>query len=110
MASRAAHYRVADPASIERRVAPRLPVAITNVSLRKLARQPADAILRDLSIYGCRIEAREGFAAGERVWLRLDGGLPIAASVVWSEGGAVGCRFDTPIARPVLRSIVLSLA
>ncbi len=110
MASRATQYRTAQPALIEQRAAMRLPVAISNASVRKLADQPADAVLRDLSIYGCRIETREPFAAEERVWVRLGGSLPVAATVVWSDGGALGCRFDVPIARALLRSIVLTLA
>ena len=109
MGTKASQYRPAEPARVERREAMRLPVAISGASVRKLTEQPADALLCDLSVYGCRIEAQGVFKADERVWVRLAGGLPIAGSVVWVDGDMIGCRFDVPIARTTLRSVVLSL-
>jgi hypothetical protein len=87
----------------------RLAIAITGASVRKHAAQPDDATLRDLSVYGCRIETACDYVPGDRVWIRLSGSLPIAGEVVWAIDGVIGCRFDAPIARALLRSIVLSL-
>lgn len=45
----------------------------------------------------------------EPVWLSLNDSPPIAAKVMWSADGVLGCRFDTPIARALLRSLTLTL-
>ena len=110
MASRATQFRTAEPAAVEKRGALRLAVAITGASVRKHATQPDEATLRDLSVYGCRIETNGDYGTGDRVWVRLSGSLPIGAEVVWATDGVIGCRFDEPIARALLRNIVLSLA
>ena len=64
---------------------------------------------RDLSTFGCRIETTGDHVAGERVWLRLSGGLPVAATVVWAAGGLAGCRFDDPLPRELVRALALGL-
>ena len=66
--------------------------------------------LCDLSPFGCRIESEGAHAAGDRVWLRLAGGLPIAATVVWSDGGRTGCRFDEGLPRETVRALTLGIA
>ncbi|WP_419810031.1 PilZ domain-containing protein [Sphingomonas sp.] len=69
---------------------------------------PPDARLLDLSIYGCRLAA-EVRDVGERLWLRFDGGAPIEATVVWAAAGRLGCRFDAPIARQLMRDLTRAL-
>jgi hypothetical protein len=110
MASKATQFRTAEPAAVEQRGALRLAVAISGASVRKLSAQPDDATLRDLSVYGCRIETDGGYATGDRIWIRLSGSLPIGGEVMWATDGLIGCRFDVPIARALLRTVVLSLA
>lgn len=107
MASRATQYRPVQPAGIDSRTAIRHPVSFTRTTLRRLAEEPESAELTDLSIYGCRILTGEMLAAGERLWLRFTGGIPIAATVVWCSDGLMGCRFDKPIASRVARSLTL---
>ena len=106
----ATHYRLADPAPIEQRRARRQPVAIAAASVRHVASEPQNAVLKDLSIYGCRIESGGEHLAGQRVRLRLNGSAAVAATVVWSADGIAGCRFDEPIDRALLRSLVLTMA
>lgn len=106
----ATQFRACAPATIEQRGALRLPVAVSGASVRRHSEQPADATLLDLSVYGCRVATDGEFVADERIFVRLTGGLPIPAAVIWVEDGVLGCRFNTPIARSLLRSVVLSLA
>jgi hypothetical protein len=91
----------------ERRSSPRLAVGVTKVSVRKLSEQPAEASLGDLSIYGCRIKSPLDHNAGERVWLRFVGMNPVNATIVWSDNGFAGCRFDVPIDKGLFRSLTL---
>jgi hypothetical protein len=93
----------------ERRSASRLVVGITKVSVRKISEQPAEASLGDLSIYGCRIKSSLDHNPGERVWLRFTGMNPVHATIVWSENGYAGCRFDVPINNSLFRSLTLGL-
>lgn len=100
-------YRKVAPARLEQRGAVRHPVAIKRASIRGHGRQPADAELDDLSVYGCRISVDGEFKTGERLWLSFAGGKAIAASTVWCDDGKLGCRFDEPLERDVFRSLTL---
>ncbi len=91
----------------ERRDERRFEAQVTRASLREHAHEPASAGLIDISIYGCRIACDTDAETDEPVWLRLNGSLPIAAKVVWNRGGLLGCRFDMPIGRPLLRSLTI---
>lgn len=108
MASRASRYVTAEPASLEQRASPRIAVSITDATVRQHAAEAVSATLSDLSAYGCRVASMGEHAAGDRVWVRLAGGLPIAATVVWSADGLTGCRFDEGLARETLRAITLT--
>ncbi|WP_293884287.1 PilZ domain-containing protein [Sphingomonas sp.] len=92
---------------INRRSSPRVSVLVAQASVRKFSEQPTEAVLGDLSIYGCRIQSPLEHSANERVWLRFSGTNPIHATVVWSDKGFVGCRFDVPIANSLFRSLTL---
>ena len=105
MASRATAYR---PAAIsDRRDAARVDAQVMRAALRSATNEPTPATLVEISIYGCRIACDLTPEVDEPVWLRLGGSLPIAAHVVWSEGTRIGCRFDAPIGRPLLRSLTI---
>lgn len=106
MASRATAYRPMAPD--ERRDEPRLAAQVGRATLRAMAQEPAGATLLEISIYGCRLACDVEHDVDEPVWLRLDGSLPIAARVVWSRDGRIGCRFDQPIARSLLRALTIS--
>ncbi len=108
MASRATAYR--PMIKTDQRDARRFEAQVTRASLREVTQEPAGAGLVDISIYGCRIACDTDVETGEPVWLRLNGSLPIAAKVVWNRGGLLGCRFDTPIGRPLLRSLTIGEA
>ncbi|MDQ2877791.1 MAG: PilZ domain-containing protein [Pseudomonadota bacterium] len=107
MATRLSQYRSVAPALIEQRSEARHLVAVTRTTVRRLGATAIVAHLHDLSIYGCRVASTEAHPEGERVWLRLAGGTPIAATVVWCDAGFVGCRFDQPIARAMVRALTL---
>lgn len=89
----------------EHRRAERHAIAVGRASVRGMGEQPADAELLDLSIYGCRIAVVTEHVTGDRLWLRLDGGWPIPGTVVWIDGGRLGCRFDQPIAGSLVREL-----
>ncbi len=105
MASRATAYR--PMASVDRRDEVRADAQVTRASLRGLAQEPSGAGLVEISIYGCRLDCASDAEVDEPVWLRLNGSLPIAAKVIWNREGVLGCRFDTPIGRPLLRSLTI---
>lgn len=96
-------------APTEERAAPRQIVSVTRAAVRGPGQDPAESSLRDLSIYGCRLELDAAWQPDDRIWLRLDGGPPIAATVVWAEARWIGCRFDTPIATATMRALTRSL-
>lgn len=94
-------------AAVDRRDDVRVDAQVTRASLRGLAQDPSGAGLVEISIYGCRLACESEAEADESVWLRLNGSLPIAAKVIWNRDGVLGCRFDTPIGRPLLRSLTI---
>lgn len=110
MATKYSQYRRVEPASLEQRAEPRLKLSITRASVRRHGKTPIDALLHDLSTYGCRIAAGVDAEQGERLWLRFDGRMPIAATVVWCLDGMVGCRFDEQIERAMMRALTLRIA
>ena len=116
MATRLSRYRAAPPATLDQRRADRAMVAITRTNIRQpdkegCGSEPGDhAELHDLSIYGCRLSSVIEWFAGERLWLCFAGGKPVAAEVMWSDAGRIGCRFDTPIERTLARSLTIAAA
>ena len=68
-----------------------------------------DVSLIDLSTFGCRLSGEHDANIGDRVRLDL-GGTAVSATVMWTRDDMLGCRFDAPIARPLMRSLVLGLA
>lgn len=59
----------------------------------------------ELSVYGCRLAIVGPHSADTRVWLRLDGSWPIAATVVSTDRGEIACRFDKPIPNILMREL-----
>ncbi len=109
MATRISQYRAVTPALVEQRSEARHRILVTPATVRKLGDEPDEALLRDLSVYGCRIASPNDYPVDERLWLRFNGSMPIAATVVWNEGGQIGCRFDAPIERSLMRALTLVL-
>jgi hypothetical protein len=107
MATRTSQFRKVDAAALDRRTAPRQMVQISRATVRGHGAEPLDAILSDVSIYGCRLASPAASLGLDRIWLRLDGSLPIAATIVWREDDTMGCRFDTPIERALMRSLTI---
>lgn len=100
-------YRKPEPALVEQREAVRHAVFVDRATVRRHRSQPVEARLQDLSIYGCKLECRAIRKAEERIWLRFQGGMPIAATVIWSKDGQIGCRFDSPISSGMVRAMTL---
>lgn len=97
-----------DPAVIDQRRGERRPLAVARAEGTvgiEAGGEPGTARLLDLSIYGCRLAVRGWHDEGDRLWLRFDGGWPVAANVVWTDGSRVGCRFDEPIAGATMREL-----
>lgn len=92
----------------ERRRDQRRSIAVSGASVQDGGGTVA-ATLLDLSIYGCRLAVGEWHDEGDRLWLRFDGGWPIAASVVWTDGERIGCRFDAPISHSLMREVTRAL-
>ena len=107
MATRLSQYRAVTPALVEHRAAPRHRILVTRATVRKKGEPPQEATLHDLSVYGCRLACRTAHGEGERLWLRFRDDLPVAATVVWNDGDHIGCRFDAPIDRTLMRSLTL---
>lgn len=107
MATRLSQFRSVTAALVEQRSEQRHRILVTPATIRKLGDEPDEATLRDLSVYGCRISCLAEYPAGERLWLRFNGSMPVAGTVVWNDGGQIGCRFDAPIERSLMRSLTL---
>jgi PilZ domain len=108
MASVASAYRRVEPARIEQRSLARQPVVVRRATVRGHGRQPVEAELIDLSIYGCRLSVDAAYKAEDRLWLRFAGSEPVAATAIWIENGELGCRFDTPLDRMLFRALTLA--
>lgn len=91
----------------DQRAAPRHKVQVTRATVRQIGQKAVEAVLMDLSIFGCRVSSHERFEKGDRVFVRFAGSMPLAAQVIWSEDGETGCRFDKPLERSLLRSLIL---
>lgn len=110
MATRLSQYRAVAPARIDQRAHPRHRLHVTRAaSVRKKGNAPLEAALHDLSSYGCRLILTGKFEEGQGLWLQFQNALPIAATVMWSDGEHVGCRFETPIERTLMRSLTLGI-
>jgi hypothetical protein len=107
MATRLSQFRAVGPASVEQRSEPRHRVLVSRATVRKHGEAPVEAVLRDLSVYGCRLRCAAELLPGERLWLRLHGSMPVSAEVVWNDGEHLGCRFDDPIERSLMRALTL---
>lgn len=113
MASQASRYSMVAAASFDARRIERQVVTMTrttprSATARSAAPDPRDAQLRDISIYGCRLVTADRPRPGARLLLRIGGGAPVAATVVWSDEATAGCRFETPIPTRLVRSINLA--
>lgn len=109
MALTTSAYRRVEPARIEQRAVQRHSVVIRRATVRGHGRQPTEAELIDLSIYGCRLMTDAHYTAGDRLWLRFANEKPVAATAIWIEGGSIGCRFDEPLDRGLFRALTLAL-
>ena len=108
MATRFSQVRSVAPALVEQRLAPRHRVQLMREA--QTADLPAqEVLLHDVSSYGCRVEGHADVAAGERLWLRLAAGAPTASTVVWRDGAQIGCRFDEPIDRGLMRALTRAI-
>jgi hypothetical protein len=109
MAVRTSPYRRPDPARIDQRGVDRHPVFIQQATMRRHRAPSIEAKLYDVSIFGCRLACDAPVKPDERIWLRIRGGMPIAATVMWASDGLVGCRFDAPISSGTVRALSLGL-
>ncbi len=100
-------YRTVKPALIEQRKVYRHPVQIQRAAIRAHGKKGKSGELVDVSVYGCRVACETKIAEDTRVWLRFEGGSPIAAAVVWCKDGHIGCRFDEKLDPAIFRSLTL---
>ncbi|RZI58454.1 MAG: PilZ domain-containing protein [Zymomonas sp.] len=107
MATRATQYRTVTPALVDQRSEHCHSILMGDGKAPRNDNAPVEVTLRDLSVYGCRLACRVAHEAGERIWLMLTGDKSVPAQVVWNDGEHIGCRFDTPIDRSLMRSLTL---
>ena len=100
-------YRKVEPARLEQRDVARHPVLLQKATVRRHSKQPIEAKLVDLSVYGCRVLLDGGFKVGDRLWVRLANSNPISATAVWAEGDRLGCKFDELLDRALFRELTL---
>lgn len=62
--------------------------------------------LMDVSTFGCRVGGDGAETIGDHVRLTFGGRPPVPATVVWRHDGAIGCRFDKPIATSLMRQLI----
>lgn len=104
-----ARYLPAAPPRVDQRRSERQPVSVSLATVREIGQDARDARLLDLSAYGCRMAMSGDQDEDARVWLRFDGGWPIAATVIWARNDMVGCRFDDPIPGALMRELTRAL-
>ena len=102
-------YRTPDPARVDQRQVSRHIVLLRKSTVRKKSAQAFEARIAELSIYGCRLFTDAVFAIGDAVTVSLDDCNTISAKAVWQEDGRIGCRFDEPLDREVLRLMTLHI-
>ncbi|MGL4314750.1 MAG: PilZ domain-containing protein [Sphingomonas sp.] len=102
-------YRRPEPALVEQRRSDRHPVFIQRATVRRGRTKPVEARLQDVSIFGCKLACADAAMPDERVWLSIQGGMPIEATVVWADNGLIGCRFAQPISGGTVRALTLGL-
>lgn len=100
-------YRKVAPAKLEQREVLRHPVLLQKATIRRHSKQPTEARLVDLSVYGCRVLLDGTFKVGDRLWVRLADSNPIGATAVWREGDRLGCKFDEILDRSLFRQLTL---
>lgn len=108
MATRLTQFRTVAPALVEHRAVPRHRVMVARARVNRRGSEPVEAALQDVSIYGCRLACAVAHRPDDRIWLRIGGDLPIPATVAWNDGAHIGCRFDAPLDRKVMREITLA--
>lgn len=62
--------------------------------------------LMELSTYGCRVSGDGAESVGDHVRLSFGHRPAVPATVVWRRSGAIGCRFDKPIATSLMRALI----
>ena len=107
MGHMSSQYRKVAPARIEQRGTLRHPVLLQRATVRRAKAAPIQAQLCDLSIYGCRLAVDGVFKAGDGIRLSFADHRSVTATIIWCEGGLLGCRFDEAIDRALLRSLTL---
>jgi PilZ domain len=79
-------------AAQEDRCAPRIALNIP-ATLRPSGTHGFNAIVKDLSVAGFRVETVTSMRAGALCWLNLPGLAGQQAQVMWNNGHEVGCAF-----------------
>jgi hypothetical protein len=101
-------YRSVAPASIERRMAVRRTVYLTQLEMDQPLPETHTAALDDLSKYGCRLATDASFKTGECLTVQFEQSAPISACVIWNEDGKLGCRFDEALDPCLFRQMTLA--
>ena len=100
-------YKKVAPARLEQREVMRHPVLLQKATIRRHSKQATEALLVDLSVYGCRVLLHGSFKVGDRLWVRLADSSPIGATAVWREGDRLGCKFDEILDRSLFKQLIL---
>lgn len=81
--------------------------ASTAIELACAGGGPTMAVrLIDLSTFGCRVGGDGAESVGDHVRLSFGDRAPVSATVIWRREGALGCRFDKPIATSMMRQLI----
>lgn len=75
-------------------------------TLRRRSASGVSVDILDLSTAGFRVASHLGLMKGDDVWLRLPGLEACHATVVWTSGYMMGCRFARPLHPAVLEMVV----
>jgi len=95
----------ADAPAPKGRVSKRVPIEVS-AGLRQRGAAGVSVQVMDLSTHGFRVMTHLELAEGSDVWLRLPGLEACHATVAWTKGNYVGCRFERPLHPAVLDMIV----
>lgn len=69
--------------------------------------QGSEAVIRDLTEHGLRMETDAKLTLGEGILFELPGLKPVEARVAWQSGTTFGCEFATPIPQAAVSAALL---
>lgn len=100
-------FRKVASAKVDQREAKRHDVQLQPARTQRKNRGSLNAVLSDLSIYGCRLAVPGVYRENSTLRIAINGSDWIDAEVIWCEEGTLGCRFIATQDKEWVRQLTL---